>query len=124
MVFINECYKNTNVPLEYLEGFIKLLNPVAPHITEELYHTILNKTDSIANSNWPTYIEELTKENTITFVVQVNGKIRDKLLVANNTPKEELERLALASEKIIANLDGKTPKKVIVVPNKLVSIVI
>ena len=68
--------------------------------------------------------EELTKNDEITVVVQVNGKIRDKLQVANNTPKEELEKLALASPKIIANLEGKTPKKIIVVPNKLVSIVL
>ena len=124
MVFINECYKNTNVPLEYLEGFIKLLNPVAPHITEELYHTILNKTDSIANSNWPTYIEELTKENTITFVVQVNGKIRDKIDAEATISKEEMEKLALASDKVQAFINGAPLRKVVVVPGKIVNIVI
>ena len=124
MVFINECYKNTNVPLEYLEGFIKLLNPVAPHITEELYHTILNKTDSIANSNWPTYIEELTKENTITFVVQVNGKIRDKIEAEATISKEEMEKLALASDKVQAFINGAPLRKVVVVPGKIVNIVI
>ena len=124
MVFINECYKNTNVPLEYLEGFIKLLNPVAPHITEELYHTILNKTDSIANSNWPTYIEKLTKENTITFVVQVNGKIRDKIEAEATISKEEMEKLALASDKVQAFINGAPLRKVVVVPGKIVNIVI
>ena len=122
MIFTNEAYKNPNIPREYLEGFLKLLNPIAPHITEELWEK-LGHNESIAYEKWPVYDEAKTVENLVTVVVQVNGKLRDKLEVSANTSKEELEALALASPKVQANLEGKTPKKVIVVPNKLVSIV-
>ena len=122
MIFTNEAYKNPNIPREYLEGFLKLLNPIAPHITEELWEK-LGHNETIAYEKWPVYDDAKTVENLVTVVVQVNGKIRDKLEVASNTSKEELETLALASPKVQANLEGKTPKKVIVVPNKLVSIV-
>ena len=123
MIFVNEVYKVNKLPRAYAEGFVKLISCITPHLGEELWQ-LLGHNNTIAYEAWPTYIEELTKNDEITVVVQVNGKIRDKLLVANNTPKEELEKLALASPKIIANLEGKTPKKIIVVPNKLVSIVL
>ncbi len=123
MIFINEVYKINKLPRVYAEGFVKMISCITPHLGEELWE-ILGHKETLAYEPWPTYVLELTKNDEITVVVQINGKIRDKLLVANNTPKEELETLALASEKVIANLDGKTPKKVIVVPNKLVSIVI
>jgi leucyl-tRNA synthetase len=100
-----------------------MISCITPHLGEELWQLLGNE-GSIAYETWPTYDLELTKNDEITVVVQVNGKIRDKLLVANNTPKEELEKLALSSPKIIANLEGKTPKKIIVIPNKLVSIVL
>ena len=123
MIFVNEVYKVNKLPRSYAEGFVKLISCITPHLGEELWQ-LLGHDNTIAYEAWPTYIEELTKNDEITVVVQVNGKIRDKLQVANNTPKEELEKLALASPKIIANLEGKTPKKIIVVPNKLVSIVL
>ena len=123
MIFTNEAYKNTNVPREYLEGFLKLLNPIAPHVTEELWEQ-LGHNESITYEPWPSYDEAKTVENLVTVVVQINGKLRDKLEVAANTSKEELEQMALASQKVQNNLEGKTPKKIIVVPNKLVSIVI
>ena len=123
MIFINEVYKVNKLPLEYAEGFVKMFSCIAPHIGEEMWES-LGHNESLAYEAWPTYVLELTKNDEITVVVQINGKIRDKLLVANNTPKEELEKLALASEKVINNIDGKPIRKIIVVPNKLVSIVI
>ena len=123
MIFVNEVYKVNKLPRSYAEGFVKMISCITPHLGEELWQ-LLGHDNTLAYEPWPTYIEALTKNDEITVVVQVNGKIRDKLLVANNTSKEELEKLALSSEKIIANLNGQTPKKVIVVPNKLVSIVI
>ena len=123
MIFVNEVYKVNKLPRSYAEGFVKMISCITPHLGEELWQ-LLGHNNTLAYEPWPTYIEALTKNDEITVVVQVNGKIRDKLLVANNTSKEELEKLALSSEKIIANLNGQTPKKVIVVPNKLVSIVI
>lgn len=124
MIFINECYKHPYLPLDYLEGFLKLLNPIAPHLTEELYHNVLNHEESIAESTWPTYDEAKTKEETFTVVLQVNGKIRDKVEVDCKISRDELEKLALNREKIQFYLDGKTVKKVIVVPKKLVNIVV
>ena len=124
MIFVNECYKNTTIPREYLEGFLKLLNPVSPHLTEELNDVVLGNKESLAYAKWPEFIEELTKENNVTVVVQVNGKIRDKVEVALNTAKEELEKISLNSEKVQAFINGSPIKKVIVVPNKLVNIVI
>ena len=123
MIFANEAYKNPTMPKEYLEGYIKMVYPFAPHLGEELWNYI-GHTNTITYESWPTFEEHKTINQEITVVVQVNGKLRDKLQVAINTPKEELERLALNSPKIIANLAGAIPKKIIVVPNKLVSIVI
>ena len=122
MIFINEVYKVNKLPYEYAEGFVKMISCIAPHMGEEMWN-FLGHTESIAYEAWPTYDEAKTINQEITVVVQVNGKIRDKLQVAVDTPKEELEKLALASSKIQANLEGKTPKKIIVIPNKLVSIV-
>ena len=123
MIFINEVYKVNKLPLEYAEGFIKMISCITPHLGEELWE-ILGHKESIAYEKWPTYDIELTKNDEVTVVVQVNGKIRDKLLVSVNTSKEELEKLALESEKVKAFINGASIRKVIVVPNKLVSIVI
>lgn len=123
MIFTNEAYKNPNMPKEFLEGYIKMVAPFAPHIGEELWEFVGHQ-DTITYESWPTFEEAKTINQEITVVVQINGKLRDKLQVNVDTPKEELEKLALASQKVKANLNGATPKKIIVVPNKLVSIVL
>lgn len=123
MIFTNEAYKNPNMPKEFLEGYIKMVTPFAPHIGEELWEFV-GHNETITYEAWPTFEEAKTINQEITVVVQINGKLRDKLQVSVDTPKEELEKLALASEKVKANLNGATPKKIIVVPNKLVSIVL
>ncbi|HEY8445205.1 MAG TPA: leucine--tRNA ligase [Bacilli bacterium] len=124
MVFINECYKDTNIPYDYLIGFLKLLNPVAPHLTEELYSQVFNKTESIAYQKWPTYDEEKTLEDKITIVIQVNGKIRDKIETVPGRSKEELEKEALNNPKVLPYINDKEIKKVIIVPDKIINIVI
>ncbi len=124
MIFVNECYRHPYLPFEYLEGFLKLLNPIAPHLTEELYHNVLNYEESIAHSSWPTYDEAKTKEELFTVVIQINGKIRDKVEVDSNISKEELEKMALSREKISFYLNDQKVKKIIVVPKKIVNIVI
>ena len=123
MIFTNEVYKHPNLPKEYLEGFVKLIYPFAPHIGEEMWNYLGHK-ETITYEKWPSFDEEKTKDNQVTIVIQINGKIRDKMDVDVNMPKDELEKLALSRDKIVANLNGVTPKKIIVVPNKLVSIVI
>lgn len=123
MIFTNEAYKNPYMPKEFLEGYIKMVAPFAPHIGEELWEFV-GHNETITYEAWPTFEEAKTINQEITVVVQINGKLRDKLQVSVDTPKEELEKLALASEKVKANLNGATPKKIIVIPNKLVSIVL
>ncbi|NLD26703.1 MAG: leucine--tRNA ligase, partial [Acholeplasmataceae bacterium] len=124
MIFINECYKHHDLPLEYLEGFLKLLNPIAPHLTEEIYHNVFNHKESIAYSSWPVYEHEKTKEEVCTVVIQINGKIRDKLEVDVNISDADLKALALQSAKIQTLLQGQEPRKIIVVPRKIVNIVL
>lgn len=123
MIFTNEAYKAPKMPRAYLEGFVKLLYPFAPHMGEELWN-YLGHQDTITYEAWPEFEEAKTVEQSVTIVVQINGKIRDKIECAKDTSKEELEKIAFASLKVQANLAGQTPKKVIIVPNKLVSIVL
>ncbi|MHC3376418.1 leucine--tRNA ligase [Ligilactobacillus equi] len=122
MVFVNECYKTDSLPLEYMEGFVKLIAPIAPHMAEELWQ-ILGHKDTITYMAWPDYDESKLVEDTVEVVVQVNGKLRQKLSVAADISKDDLEKLALADEKVQNVTADKTIRKVIVVPGKLVNIV-
>ena len=124
MIFINAVYKEEIFPLEYQEGFVKLLNPIAPYITEELWNTVLGHNNTIAYETWPTYDLEKTKDDTFTMVVQVNGKVRGKFEVDNETSKEEMEKQAFEIDNVKLYTDGKEVLKVIVVPKKLVNIVV
>ena len=123
MIFVNECYKLGTCPKEYAEGFIKMLSCITPHIGEEMWQ-ILGHTDTIAYEPWPTYDEEKTKAQEFEMVVQVNGKVRGKITVDINTPKEEMETLAKQIENVQKHIEGKEIVKVIVVPKKLVNIVV
>ena len=124
MIFVNAVYKEDKISKEYASGFVKLLNPIAPHITEEIWHTFLGHTDTIANETWPSYDEAKITEDTYTMVVQVNGKLRGKIDVSSETSKEEMERLAKSIPNVISFIDGKEIVKVITVPKKLVNIVV
>lgn len=105
-----------------LEKLILLLSPFVPHVTEELWHMI-GKEGSVHLQQWPTYDEEALVLDEIELAVQINGKVRDKLVVSTTATREEIEKKALAQERIQAFLEGKTVRKVIVVPGKLVNIV-
>lgn len=122
MVLINEGYKQDKIDLTMVEGFLKLLNPIAPHMTEELWEK-LGHTESITYEEWPTYDETKLVADTVEIVVQVNGKVKDKMDVSATATKEELEADAFENEKIKSAIEGKTVRKVIVVPGKLVNIV-
>jgi leucyl-tRNA synthetase len=122
MVFINEAYKAPVLPKAYMEGFVKLLSPVCPHIAEELWEK-LGHTNTIAYESWPAYDEAKLVEDEVEIVVQVNGKVRAKLHVPADASKEQLEQIAMEDEKIKEQIEGKTVRKVIAVPGKLVNIV-
>jgi len=122
MVFINESYKQTEIPKAYVEGFTKLLSPLAPHIAEELWE-ILGNEPSVSLTSWPTYDPDKLVESTVEIVIQVNGKVRSKLTVPKTIDRAALEEKALADDHIKEWLQGKTVRKVIVVPGKLVNIV-
>ncbi|MGM0432439.1 MAG: leucine--tRNA ligase [Spirochaetota bacterium] len=123
MIFINEVYKEQKLYLELWEPFVLLLSPYAAHLGEELWEKLGNS-PSVSQHPWPAWKEELTKDETTTVVVQVNGKVRAKLEVPAGTDKQELERLAFAQERIQDWTKGKEIKRTICVPDKLVNIVV
>ncbi|HDC6927598.1 TPA: leucine--tRNA ligase [Staphylococcus aureus] len=122
MVFINECYKIDEVYKPYIEGFVKMLAPIAPHIGEELWSK-LGHEESITYQPWPTYDEALLVDDEVEIVVQVNGKLRAKIKIAKDTSKEEMQEIALSNDNVKASIEGKDIMKVIAVPQKLVNIV-
>jgi leucyl-tRNA synthetase len=122
MIFVNEVTAQNARPRTLLEPFVLVLAPYAPHVAEELWER-LGHQPSLAYMPWPEYVEALLKETTITVVVQVNGKVRDKLDVPANISNANLEQRARANAKVQEFIAGKTIKKVIVVPGKLVNIV-
>ena len=123
MIFINEVYKVDVLPVEYVEGFIKLLNPVAPHMTEELW-SYLHPDESVTYAEWPTYDEAALVDDEIEIVIQVMGKVRGRLVIPADATRDEMTELAMADESVQKYLEGATPKKVIAVPGKLVNIVL
>ncbi len=123
MIFINAVQKENIYPREYAEGFVKLLNPLCPHITEEIWER-LGHNESIAYEPWPIYDIEKTIDDNITIGVQVNGKLRGTIDIKKDAPKEEVEELAKANENVKKFTEGLEIVKVIVVPNKIVNIVV
>ena len=107
---------------EACEVLVLLLAPFAPHLAEELWER-LGRTGSVHLAEWPSWEEALTQEEEVTVVVQVNGKLRDRLNVARGTPQEELRQLALDSSRVKAHVEGKSVRNVVVVPDRLVNIV-
>src|SRR5690625_3019479 len=122
MVYINEANKQERIPKSFVKGFIKLLSPVAPHLCEEIWR-ILGYDESIAHTTWPTYDEAKLVEAEVEIVLQVMGRVRAKINVPKGISKEELEEIALGNEIIQNWIEGKTVRKVIVVPDRLVNIV-
>ena len=123
MIFVNHIGKLTVIPKLAVEQIVLILAPLAPHIAEELWER-LGHSESLAYESWPNYDSELIKEKEIELAVQVNGKIKDKIVVAADADEEQIKQKALSNEKVIAVLAGKEPKKVIVIKSRLVNIVI
>ncbi|MFD1671205.1 leucine--tRNA ligase [Agrilactobacillus yilanensis] len=123
MVFVNDASKADALPVDYMEGLVKLLAPIAPHMMEEIWQ-ILGHDQTLSYEPWPTYDEKYLIADTVEVVVQVNGKVRAKLKVARDMAEAELQKLALADEHIQSFIGAKTVKKVITIPNKIVNIVV
>ncbi len=123
MIFVNHLGKQTIRPKDIVEKFVLILAPFAPHIAEELWEK-LGHTDNLVYESWPEYDKELIKEKEIELAVQVNGKIKDRIVVAAEADEEQIKQQALACKKVIAAMAGKEAKKIIVIKSRLVNIVI
>ena len=124
MIFINNVYKEEVLPREYAEGFLKLLNPVAPHITEELWNTVLGNNGSIAHSKWPEFDEAKTIDDEIEVPVQINGKLKATIKVALNTEETDVKKAVYENVAIQNAVKEKNIVKEIYVKNKIYNIVV
>ena len=123
MVFINEVYKNGSCPREFVEGFIKMLSCIAPHVCEEIWQ-VLGHTESIAYESWPEYDEAKCASDVVEMPIQVNGKVRSVVAIPASADKEEILSVVKSDSKIALAIDGKTIVKEIVVPGKIINIVV
>ena len=123
MIFVNEFLNAEEKPRHAMEAFVLLLSPFAPHIAEELWE-LLGHPGSLAREPWPAFDEEKTKVETVEIVVQVNGKVRSKFMASPDSPEEMLRERATAEPGVTAHLAGKEIVRVVVVKNRLVSIVV
>lgn len=115
--------KDESISKERIVEFLRLLYPFAPHVTEEL-HELLGSSGSLQKESWPEFDPSKVANDTMQIIIQVNGKMRDKLEVAAGSSEEQLKQQALASSKVQAILSGKQPARIVVVPGRLVNIVL
>jgi leucyl-tRNA synthetase len=128
MIFVNAFTNIETIPLSAMRTFLILLNPFAPHISSELWERLNTKfgdaRGDVTEQSWPAYEKRLLVEDEVEIVIQVNGKLRDRIKMPIVATEEELKAAALASPNIQAQLAGKTVRNVVVVPRKLVNIVV
>jgi len=132
MILVNEMQKFKAQSLEYLKNLLLMLAPFAPHLSEELWSSFaknsedkhFNVANSVHNQPWPKYNPKLIREEIIQLVIQINGKVRDKIEVEADIPEEKAKELALSQEKIKKWIGGRSVQKIIFVPGKLINIVI
>ncbi|WP_313167835.1 leucine--tRNA ligase [Streptococcus parasuis] len=124
MIFVNAANKEDKLYVDYAKGFVQLIAPFAPHLAEELWQGLTNTGQAISYVAWPTYDESKLIESEVEIVVQIKGKVKARLTVAKDLAQAELEKVALADEKVQAEIAGQTVVKVITVVNKLVNIVV
>jgi leucyl-tRNA synthetase len=123
MICVNELSALKCNKRDILELLVIILSPFAPHIAEELWEK-LGHEGSVVNAKYPEYNEDYLVENSFEYPISINGKVRTKMEFALDMPKEDIEKLVLASEIVIKWTDGKPPKKVIVVPGRIVNVVV
>lgn len=124
MICVNELNAANCHSREVLEQLLIVLAPFAPHVAEELWHSALGNDTTINDARWPQWNEEYLKENSVNYAVSFNGKARFNIQVPADMPRDEVEKLALGHESSAKWLDGKTVRKIIVVPGKIVNIVV
>ena len=128
MIFVNAFTNADKIPLGAIRSFLTLLNPFAPHLTSELWGKLSAKFNDlqrdITDQSWPDYDERLLVEDEVEIVVQINGKLRDRMTLSLHATEEEIKAAALGNPKIEKLLAGKTVDKVVVIPKKLVNIVV
>lgn len=122
MIFINEVYRINKLPREYAEGFVKMISCIAPHIGEEMWQK-LGHDNTIAYEKWPTFDENKLVKKEMTLAVQVNGKLRDTITVSVDASEEEIKEKALASANVQKHLTNLTIRKIMVIKNRIVSVV-
>ncbi|MBN3525857.1 leucine--tRNA ligase [Paenibacillus apiarius] len=123
MIFINEAYKTDVLPRQAMENFVQMLSPLAPHIAEELWQRLGHK-ESITYVSWPTYDEALTVDAEVEIVIQVNGKIAERMKVAADADEAAMQEKAMSLQSVQNAIAGKTVRKVIAVKGRLVNIVV
>lgn len=123
MIFVNAVYKEGGCPKEYAEGFVKMLSCIAPHIGEELWQ-LFGHDHTLAYEKWPEFDEAATKDDEVEIVVQVNGKVRGRLLISAEAGQDEMVAAAMELDSIKPLVEGKTIVKKIAVPSKLVNVVV
>ncbi len=123
MIFVNTATQSKSLPIETVKIFLRLLAPYAPHLAQELWHR-LGETGFIAHSTWPKHDESVLESTTITIIAQVNGKLRSRLQLPADATDKEIEETALADERVQRFIEGKEIRKIIVVPNRLINIVV
>ena len=124
MIFMNELNNKNQITREYAEGFIKLFNPVCPHVTEEIWNTVLGHNESIAYEEWPKYDPNKVIDEEKEIAVQVNGKVRATIKIGIDEDEDSIKEKALKEENVINHTSGKEIVKVIVIKGKIVNIVV
>ena len=122
MVFVNEATRAESVPRKWVEQFILALSPMAPHICEELWRR-LGHEESLAYAEWPSYSEDVLTVATVAIVVQVNGKKKGEVQIAPDASQDDALAAAKAVDKVASAIEGKSIKREIYVPGRLVNIV-
>jgi leucyl-tRNA synthetase len=123
MEFVNFFTGQTSRPRACVEPFVLMLAPLAPHIAEEMWQALRHR-ESLAYEPWPQFEEQYTLDDVVELPIQINGRVRSRLLAAVSSSRDELERAALSDAKVKKYIEGRAVGKVIVVPNRLINIVV